>query len=99
MTSTSDNTQRRDASASVQAQGEWVLRKAGSGEYIAEYARYRWVHAPDEILPELRWTCDQAKAKRWTDLAAVNVVRAELLKAGVEIELLAGGGRAVGTGA
>ncbi len=77
-----------DAAISARAQGPWVFRKAGSGEFVAEYSLHRWVHAPDAVVPELRWSDQVARARQWTDLAEVNAVRTLLLKAGVEIELV-----------
>lgn len=76
------------------ATGPWVFRKAGSGEFVVEYSLHRWVHAPDEVVPELRWTDKIERARRWTNLTDVNAARTLLLKAGVEVDVLAVSGPA-----
>ncbi len=94
--SISPDTHRNETGATARAHGAWAFRKAGSGEYIADYSLHRWVHAPDAVVPELRWASQLEKARRWTDLTEVNAVRAVLLKAGLEVEVLAVDGQTGG---
>ena len=67
--------------------GEWVIGKTDTQELVESLAFRPRPGFVGENMPEVRWTTDLGRAKRWTIHAEAEAVRAMLWDAGLAVDL------------